>query len=1429
MVIKRKVNYQDDDKLLFQAQSIIALRCTKANGRYFVAQLLDDVTQSMLDHSNANVNVLYYDKQRNGKFKLRNYDVAPVRSIMCVIQLVEVNDNEFEIPCRYQYRVTSGNGITKILGKLIKPKKPTEKKSPPPKKLKISKNLPAAKGKCFGHVDDLIVDDEMHGNHDFREMVHDVLSSSKEVIRAVLTKNYTLLESLTTPSSPHIVYIHSLFAFRSVGIQKCALEYAIENNDVKFIELLLGTKDKEFNFATKPSTSLLSGMYELELQEPNDSSNKASNLKKKAAMALSQEHKHDSIQLQISDYHTFSTALWMKSLDILSLFYPGDALIQSAPMIITKLLHYGNIDVAAKLIEKLAIHGQAGYTPLHLQALQPTPIGSVLKEDILKKSDHGVTPLHLAALSIYPARLQDYLKIIDPKDLNCSDKSDWKPIHYATVNPSPHSIKILLHVNGNLNSKCKEGTPLHLACQYGHLDKIQLMLIHIPKQEVSSYLECYNHSGYRPLHIAAKYGFTSILNLLIDYGASVRGVTKPEANKMTALAIAAEAGHLECVTTLLNHGAPVDAVDKMYRTSLMYAVMNGHATIAKELLNRNANANAADKSRNTVMHYAASYGWLSCVKLLLSIGAESWSFNDTGLTPQVYAGLLCRYDVSHFLLDHLNDRSIDYENDDGATPLSLQCQYGKSVEEITYLLSKGADPNHCTKLMMYPLQQILLRMAKESVDEKPLFVDILRQLIARGAHTSGFNLEINRSPLVLAIQAKSKEVFDILLPLSIVTDDIWVTVIKSQYCQDLLETLIKSPHKISNGGPVLNAVATTCRFDPLPLSLFEKLLSKMNDIENAFLHYDDNGNVPIFTVMKNLRNGYGMFTFGQVKDTDYATKDLAASELFKIYLEKTKDITNLVGIGPLIDGKRYATTENLLHLAASHRSISTSLGKTLPETWKGINVLDTILQLKWPLHQVNADYNGSTPLQLAISRENIAGATKLIEMGADVNYVSTGISFNSPLPLWCAFQTKNAKLVELLLKRGANPSLTIARNQETLLHHAFKMGSENTACLQLLLDYGADVCAVDSQGRTPLSLAIISRKTVNCTKYFDGDLDYYGWKNSAVGDEFDFACPPTGFGFGFGSQTYLDGGNLDMLLSDKNIAKAIEITDNDGLTCFDHAKQRDDIHLQQVLRILSKKTIKQIPTQSLPTYQEVHDAICKRYWQLVFVQITNLIGSNRNSVLSQMDENRETLLHVLARKHIYMDKYERTIAFLLVEAGVDVTVVNTKQQTAMHVAAALGKLPFCRFYLYHAPQLLDQLSFDGNSPLLEAMTLIDVELTGTDALIYFIRQGANINIKNLSGHSALSLYIDRIVELYCIDEVKLLRIIQRVVERGADINGLFTTTNGKICSRHGSIKPRLTLLIRALYVRSTYLRQELLVMLLTYQCNRMEVDDDGNS
>ncbi|OQR81927.1 hypothetical protein THRCLA_23274, partial [Thraustotheca clavata] len=106
IVIERKVNYQDDDEVLFQVQSIIALRCTKGNGRFFVAQLLDDVTQSMLDHSNANVNVLYYDKQRNGKFKLRNYGVAPIRSLMCVIELDQVNDNEFEIPRHYHYRVS---------------------------------------------------------------------------------------------------------------------------------------------------------------------------------------------------------------------------------------------------------------------------------------------------------------------------------------------------------------------------------------------------------------------------------------------------------------------------------------------------------------------------------------------------------------------------------------------------------------------------------------------------------------------------------------------------------------------------------------------------------------------------------------------------------------------------------------------------------------------------------------------------------------------------------------------------------------------------------------------------------------------------------------------------------------------------------------------------------------------------------------------------------------------------------------------------------------------------------------------------------------------------------------------------------------------------------------------------------------------------
>lgn len=107
----------------------------------------------------------------------------------------------------------------------------------------------------------------------------------------------------------------------------------------------------------------------------------------------------------------------------------------------------------------------------------------------------------------------------------------------------------------------------------------------------------------------------------------------------------------------------------------------------------------------------------------------------------------------------------------------------------------------------------------------------------------------------------------------------------------------------------------------------------------------------------------------------------------------------------------------------------------------------------------------------------------LIEQGADVNKPLSG---TNETPLHSALCKANRPvyeyIVELLLKNGANPNCVTASSVEagsfmrdcktkgeSPLHRAAAFSSETT--IQLLLDFGADISAKDSNGDTPLSWA----------------------------------------------------------------------------------------------------------------------------------------------------------------------------------------------------------------------------------------------------------------------------------------------------------------------------------------------------------------------
>ncbi|KAI0228044.1 Ankyrin repeat and sterile alpha motif domain-containing protein 1B [Lamellibrachia satsuma] len=99
-----------------------------------------------------------------------------------------------------------------------------------------------------------------------------------------------------------------------------------------------------------------------------------------------------------------------------------------------------------------------------------------------------------------------------------------------------------------LNINCQDSngdTPLHLAALNGHAEAVRLLLQH----EGSANME--DSRGCFPLHLAAWNGHANICRILLTHGPSIAKVNEQNAISETALHCAAQYGHDQVVSVLL--------------------------------------------------------------------------------------------------------------------------------------------------------------------------------------------------------------------------------------------------------------------------------------------------------------------------------------------------------------------------------------------------------------------------------------------------------------------------------------------------------------------------------------------------------------------------------------------------------------------------------------------------------------------------------------------------------------------------------------------------------------------------------------------------------------------------------------------------------------------------------------------------------------
>lgn len=103
------------------------------------------------------------------------------------------------------------------------------------------------------------------------------------------------------------------------------------------------------------------------------------------------------------------------------------------------------------------------------------------------------------------------------------------------------------------------------------------------------------------------------------------------------------------------------------------------------------------------------------------------------------------------------------------------------------------------------------------------------------------------------------------------------------------------------------------------------------------------------------------------------------------------------------------------------------------------------------------------------SMGNLGMIRAMIDLEVDVNTESRGST-----PLRAAVQSGNAKLVQFLIENGAVVNGTFGSNKSTYLHYASQSG--HPEIIKVLVEAGLDINVLDARGRTPLYLAVLSKK-----------------------------------------------------------------------------------------------------------------------------------------------------------------------------------------------------------------------------------------------------------------------------------------------------------------------------------------------------------------
>ena len=367
------------------------------------------------------------------------------------------------------------------------------------------------------------------------------------------------------------------------------------------------------------------------------------------------------------------------------------------------------------------------------------------------------------------------------------------------------------------------------------------------------------------------------------------------------------------------------------------------------------------------------------------------------------------------------------------------------------------------------------------------------------------------------------------------------------------------------------------------------------------------------------------------------------------------------------------------------------------------------------------DKYGESCLHAAVSGHcSTETIQKIIDHGAHVNAVNK----DGATPLLLACFTAQAETVRFLLELNADPNIAYA-DGDTSLHQAVDAAcSEET--MQEIIDYGADVNAVNERGRSALLLGCLYRQTDSVKVLLRAGAD------PNITDQEGFSC----------LHAAIDGCcSKDSLQALIDHGVPIDAKRKDGTNAFLRACRTGQS--ESVMLLLEAAT--DVNAVKPDGNTSLHEAVCGHYSIETLKKIIQR-GVNINHVNSKS----ETAL-LLACYTAQSD----SVKFLL-ENGADPNICDAKGYTSLH-AAVHG----CCTYVTLREIITHHVHLDAHNIEGETALWLACLYRQQDSIKVLLEAGSNPNFASHKGNKSLHAAVSGGCNK---------KIIQTIIKHGADVD-----------------------------------------------------------